>query len=133
MKNTNGSYKESVSWLFGLQKYGIKFGLSKTTNLLQAFGNPHYHQYYIHIAGTNGKGSVGALLESILLKAGLKVGFYTSPHLVSFTERFRINREAISKDAAASLIREVKGVISHKEPPTFFEFTTAMTLLYFFP
>ena len=132
MKNTNGSYKESVSWLFGLQKYGIKFGLSKTTNLLQAFGNPHYHQHYIHIAGTNGKGSVGALLESILLKAGLKVGFYTSPHLVSFTERFRINREAISKDTAASLIREVKGVISHKEPPTFFEFTTAMTLLYFF-
>jgi len=132
MKNTNGSYKESLSWLFGLQKYGIKFGLSKTTNLLQAFGNPHHNQHYIHIAGTNGKGSVGAILEAILLKAGLKVGFYTSPHLVSFTERFRINRELITKDQAASLIREVKGVISHTEPPTFFEFTTAMTLLYFF-
>jgi len=132
MKNTNGFYKESVSWLFGLQKYGIKFGLSKTINLLQAFGNPHHHQHYIHIAGTNGKGSVGALLESVLMQAGLKVGFYTSPHLVSFTERFRINREAVSKDTAASLIREVKGVISQKEPPTFFEFTTAMTLLYFF-
>jgi len=132
IKNTNGSYKESVSWLFGLQKYGIKFGLSKTTNLLQAFGNPHHHQHYIHIAGTNGKGSVGALLESILVEAGLKVGFYTSPHLVSFTERFRINREAISKGAAASLINEVKGVINHKEPPTFFEFITAMALLCFF-
>jgi len=132
MKNTNGSYQESVSWLFGLQKYGIKFGLSKTTNLLQAFGNPHHNQHYIHIAGTNGKGSVGAMLEAILLKAGLKVGFYTSPHLVSFTERFRINRESIPKETAASLIREVKGVINQKEPPTFFEFTTAMTLLYFF-
>jgi len=132
MNNTNDSYKESISWLFGLQKYGIKFGLSKTTNLLQAFGNPHRNQRYIHIAGTNGKGSVGAMLESILLKAGLKVGFYTSPHLVSFTERFRINRESIPKDTAASIIREVKGVINHKEPPTFFEFTTAMTLLYFF-
>jgi len=132
MKNTNGSYQESVSWLFGLQKYGIKFGLSKTTNLLQAFGNPHHNQHYIHIAGTNGKGSVGAMLEAILLNAGLKVGFYTSPHLVSFTERFRINRESIPKDTAASLIREVKGVINQKEPPTFFEFTTAMTLLYFF-
>jgi len=132
MKNTNGSYKESVSWLYSLQKYGIKFGLSKTTNLLKAFGNPHRNQHYIHIAGTNGKGSVGAILESILLQAGLKVGFYTSPHLVSFTERFRINRELITKDQAASIIREVKGVINHKEPPTFFEFTTAMTLLYFF-
>ena len=132
MNNTNDSYKESVSWLFGLQKYGIKFGLSKTTNLLQAFGNPHHNQRYIHIAGTNGKGSVGAMLEAILLKAGLKVGFYTSPHLVSFTERFRINREFITKDNAASIIREVYEAINHKEPPTFFEFTTAMTLLYFF-
>jgi dihydrofolate synthase/folylpolyglutamate synthase len=131
MKNTNGSYKESVSWLYSLQKYGIKFGLSKTTNLLKAFGNPHHNQHYIHIAGTNGKGSVGAMLEAILLQAGLKVGFYTSPHLVSFTERFRINRESIPKDTAASLIREIKEVINHKEPPTFFEFTTAMTLLYF--
>ena len=132
MHNTNGSYKESVSWLFGLQKYGIKFGLSKTTNLLQAFGNPHRNQRYIHIAGTNGKGSVGAMLESILLKAGLKVGFYTSPHLVSFTERFRINRDCITKDTAASLIRELKKVTSQKEPPTFFELTTAMTLIHFF-
>jgi len=132
MKNTNGSYQESVSWLFGLQKYGIKFGLSKTNNLLKAFGNPHHNQRYIHIAGTNGKGSVGAILESILIQAGLKVGFYTSPHLVSFTERFRINRELITKDQAASLIREIYEVTSQKEPPTFFELTTAMTLIYFF-
>jgi dihydrofolate synthase/folylpolyglutamate synthase len=132
MKSKNISYKESVSWLFGLQKYGIKFGLSKTTNLLKAFGNPHHNQHYIHIAGTNGKGSVGAILESILIQAGLKVGFYTSPHLVSFTERFRINRELITKDQAASLIKEIYEVTSQKEAPTFFELTTAMTLIYFF-
>jgi len=132
MKSKNVSYKASVSWLFGLQKYGIKFGLSKTNNLLKAFGNPHHNQRYIHIAGTNGKGSVGAILESILLQAGLKVGFYTSPHLVSFTERFRINRKLITKDQAASLIREIYEVTSQKEPPTFFELTTAMTLIYFF-
>jgi dihydrofolate synthase/folylpolyglutamate synthase len=132
MKNANVSYKESVSWLFGLQKYGIKFGLSKTTNLLKAFGNPHRNQRYIHIAGTNGKGSVGAILESILMQAGLKVGFYTSPHLVSFTERFRINRKLITKDQAAALISEIYEVTSQKEPPTFFELTTAMTLIYFF-
>jgi dihydrofolate synthase/folylpolyglutamate synthase len=126
------SYKESVSWLYSLQRFGIKFGLSRTSNLLKAFGDPHLGQRYIHIAGTNGKGSVGAMLESILMKSGLKVGFYSSPHLVSFTERFRINRGFIKKDQAASLIRELRGVVSHREAPTFFEFTTAMALIYFF-
>lgn len=126
------SYKESVSWVYSLQKFGIKFGLSKTSNLLNTFGDPHLSQRYIHIAGTNGKGSVGAMLESILMKSGLKVGFYSSPHLVSFTERFRINREFIKTDHAASLIDELKGVISKEEPPTFFELTTAMALIYFF-
>ena len=106
----NFSYKELVSWLYGLQKFGIKFGLSKTSNLLKAFGNPHLGQRYIHIAGTNGKGSVGAMLESVLMKSGLKVGFYSSPHLVSFTERVRINGECIKKDQAASLVGELKGV-----------------------
>lgn len=125
-------YKESVSWLYSLQKFGIKFGLSKTSNLLKAFGNPHLAQRYIHIAGTNGKGSVGAMLESVLIKSGLKVGLYSSPHLVSFSERFRINREFIKKDQAASIIMELKEVISKKEPPTFFELTTAMALIYFF-
>ena len=125
-------YRESVSWLYGLQQFGIKFGLSKTSNLLKAFGNPHARQQYIHIAGTNGKGSVGALLESVLIRSGLRVGFYTSPHLVSFTERFRVNREPIAKEEASRLIREVKGIITDEEPPTFFEFTTAMALLYFF-
>jgi dihydrofolate synthase/folylpolyglutamate synthase len=127
----NFSYRESVSWLYGLQKLGIKFGLSKTSNLLKAFGNPHRGQRYIHIAGTNGKGSVGALLESVLIKSGLKVGLFTSPHLVSFTERFRINGERMEKKEAASLIAELKEVIEHREPPTFFELTTAMALIYF--
>ncbi|HUU40244.1 MAG TPA: folylpolyglutamate synthase/dihydrofolate synthase family protein [Desulfatiglandales bacterium] len=125
------TYKESVSWLYSLQKFGIKFGLSKTSNLLKTFGNPHIGRRYIHIAGTNGKGSVGAMLESVLMRSGLKVGFYSSPHLVSFTERFRINGELIKKDTAASLIEELKNCIDLREPPTFFEFTTAMALIYF--
>ena len=132
IERENFFYKESVSWLYSLQKFGIKFGLSKTSNLLKAFGNPHLAQRYIHIAGTNGKGSVGAMLESVLIKSGLKVGLYSSPHLVSFSERFRINREFIKKDQAASIIMELKEVISKKEPPTFFELTTAMALIYFF-
>jgi dihydrofolate synthase/folylpolyglutamate synthase len=132
IERENFFYKESVSWLYSLQKFGIKFGLSKTYNLLKAFGNPHLAQRYIHIAGTNGKGSVGAMLESVLIKSGLKVGLYSSPHLVSFSERFRINREFIKKDQAASIIMELKEVISKKEQPTFFELTTAMALIYFF-
>jgi len=133
-KGTEGrdsAYEEELSRLYSLEKYGIKFGLSKTSNLLRAFGDPHRGQHYIHIAGTNGKGSVGAMLESILLESGLTVGFYTSPHLVSFTERFRINKVGIDRDQAAALIHEVYRVTDKREPPTFFEMTTAMALLYF--
>ncbi|MBW2064355.1 MAG: bifunctional folylpolyglutamate synthase/dihydrofolate synthase [Deltaproteobacteria bacterium] len=125
------TYGDAVKYLFGLQKYGIKFGLNKTVNLLKAFGDPHEGEKYIHIAGTNGKGSVGAMLESILLQAGLKVGFYSSPHLVRFTERFRVNGREISRDEVADLTGEFLGVIDPKEPPTFFEVTTAMALVYF--
>jgi dihydrofolate synthase/folylpolyglutamate synthase len=127
----NSTYEEALSRLYSLEKYGVKFGLSKTSNLLRAFGNPHRDRHYIHIAGTNGKGSVGAMLESILLKSGLTVGFYTSPHLVSFTERFRVNKAPIERDQAAALIEQVFGVTDKREPPTFFEMTTAMALIYF--
>ncbi|MFC1863270.1 bifunctional folylpolyglutamate synthase/dihydrofolate synthase, partial [Thermodesulfobacteriota bacterium] len=131
MKNNNSSYKEAVEYLYSLQKYGIKFGLSKTSNILDAFGNPHHGQHYIHIAGTNGKGSVAAMLESILMKSGLKVGFYCSPHLVRFTERFRINREEMPQEIARDIILELRDIINPKHPPTFFEVTTAMALIYF--
>ena len=102
---TTESYKEIIASLYGLQKYGIKFGLSKTTNLLKALGNPHKGRKYIHIAGSNGKGSVGAMVESILVKSGLKVGFYVSPHLVRFTERFRINGREITPEEATDPVR----------------------------
>ena len=125
------SYKEVVEYLYSLQKYGIKFGLSKTSNILKAMGNPHKGRKYIHVAGTNGKGSVSAMLESILMKTGMKVGFYSSPHLVRFTERFRINREEISHAKTVELVKELKGVVDPSNPPTFFEATTAMALSYF--
>ncbi len=125
------SYNDALHYLYSLQKYGIKFGLSKTSNLLKALGNPHRGQRYIHIAGTNGKGSVGAMLEAILIEAGMKVGFYSSPHLVRFTERFRINRKEIPVQDVAELTGELKEIIHHHHPPTFFEVTTAMALAYF--
>ncbi|MBW2027962.1 MAG: bifunctional folylpolyglutamate synthase/dihydrofolate synthase [Deltaproteobacteria bacterium] len=125
------TYEDATGYLFGLQKYGIKFGLNKTSNLLRAFGDPHKGKKYIHIAGSNGKGSVGAMIESVLVEAGLRVGFYSSPHLVRFTERFRINRQEISREEVAELTEEFLCVIDPKEPPTFFEVTTAMALVYF--
>jgi dihydrofolate synthase/folylpolyglutamate synthase len=125
------TYKQALNYLYGLQKYGVKFGLSKTSNLMKRFGNPHHGKAYIHIAGTNGKGSVAAMIESILVRSGLKVGFYSSPHLVRFTERFRINRKEISKKKAAQLTVELKSIIDPNHPPTYFEVTTAMALTYF--
>jgi len=125
------SYQEGIEYLYNLQKYGIKFGLSKTSNLMKAFGNPHKGRKYIHIAGTNGKGSVAAFVASILKHAGIKVGLYSSPHLVRFTERFRINDEEIPREKAAGLIDELMGVAVSDSPPTFFEATTAMAFLYF--
>jgi len=131
VENQKTPYQESVNYLYSLQKYGIKFGLSKTENLLKAFGDPHKGQRYVHIAGTNGKGSVAAFIGSILKEAGLKVGLYTSPHLVRFSERFSINGEEIEQHTASGLIGELRSVITPEAPPTFFEATTTMALIYF--
>jgi dihydrofolate synthase / folylpolyglutamate synthase len=125
------NYEEAVQYLYGLQKYGVKFGLSKTSNLLKAFGNPHRGRAYVHIGGTNGKGSVAAMVESILMHSGLKVGFYSSPHLVRFTERFKVNGQEISPEDVTRLVGELQERIDPGEPPTFFEFTTAMGLIHF--
>ncbi|MGA3084681.1 MAG: folylpolyglutamate synthase/dihydrofolate synthase family protein [Thermodesulfobacteriota bacterium] len=125
-------YDQALSHLYHLQKFGIKFGLSKTETLLTAFNNPHQALNCIHIAGTNGKGSVAAMLSSIYSRAGYKVGLFTSPHLVDFRERFQINGRMISKAQTLDLIREIKEKVKAEEPPTFFEFVTAMTLIYFF-
>ncbi|MFH1349358.1 MAG: folylpolyglutamate synthase/dihydrofolate synthase family protein [Pseudomonadota bacterium] len=131
MNRHRPSYEEALHYLYGLQRYGIKFGLNKTSNLLKAFGNPQNGQKYIHIGGTNGKGSVSVMVESMLRKSGLKVGFYSSPHLVRFTERFRINGREIPPDKVADIAAELMDIIDPTNPPTFFEVTTAMALIYF--
>lgn len=125
------SYQEALGSLYRLQKFGIKFGLSQTAHLLEAFGNPHLGERYVHIAGTNGKGSVSVFLAGILEAAGYRVGFYSSPHLVRFTERFRINGEEMPPEEAVSLIGETLEAVAPEEPPTFFEAVTAMALVYF--
>jgi dihydrofolate synthase / folylpolyglutamate synthase len=132
MESTSFSqYHESMDYLFGLQKYGIKFGLNCTANLLSRLGNPHHRLRCIHIAGTNGKGSTAAMLSAILKQHGLRVGLYTSPHLVRFTERFRIDDEEVSPERILEIYGRVRQVVDEDEPPTFFEVVTAMAFQYF--
>lgn len=130
MKN---NYDDSINYLYGLQKYGIKLGLEKTESILSAAGSPHKDFRTVHIAGTNGKGSTSAMIASILRAYGCKVGLFTSPHLISFTERIMVNGVQISESEVVGLTKEVKAAIDslNVETPTFFEFVTVMAFLYF--
>ena len=91
------TYAEAIQFLYVLQMFGTHFGLENTRKLAALSGNPQEKLRFIHVAGTNGKGSTCAMLESIYRAAGLRVGLFTSPHLVSFRERIQVNRQLISK------------------------------------
>ena len=128
------NYQQSLDYLYGLEKFGMIFGLTKVEGILEAIGNPHREVQAIHIGGTNGKGSTAAMMASILQKEGYRVGLYTSPHLIRFTERIKVNGKEIEKEEVASLTEWMKERIEAAgiTPPfTFFDFTTAMALLYF--
>ncbi|MDZ7761888.1 MAG: folylpolyglutamate synthase/dihydrofolate synthase family protein [Desulfovermiculus sp.] len=131
MTPLDSEYASCLQELYSLQKFGIKFGLSSTSALLERLKHPEDGQSFVHIAGTNGKGSVASFLASILHSAGLKVGLYTSPHLVRFTERFQVNAQEMGRDQAVDLIRTVTSAFDPQEPPTFFEAVTAMGLVHF--
>lgn len=129
------SYSDTIDYLYGLQKYGIKLGLEKTGAIVSLLGNPHKSFRSLHVAGTNGKGSVSAMLSSILAAHGHRVGLFTSPHLASFTERIRVGRQEITEEEVIALTSEIRQELSQATPrlpePTFFEFVTAMAFLYF--
>lgn len=124
------NYQQAISYLFGLQIFGIKLGLSNITSFLNYLGNPHLKFQSVHVAGTNGKGSVCAMLESVLCQAGYKTGLFTSPHLVDFTERVRICRMPIEKEFTVEFVKECKNRIDRFKY-TFFEVNTALAFLYF--
>ena len=126
-----GKYDKAINRLYELQKFGIKLGLNSTENLLHRLGDPHKQLKCLHVAGTNGKGSVAAMCEAALLAAGVRTGMYVSPHLVRFTERFRLAGREISQRHALELAEAVWRVTDEREPPTFFEFVTAMAFLLF--
>ncbi|MBI5740217.1 MAG: bifunctional folylpolyglutamate synthase/dihydrofolate synthase [Nitrospirae bacterium] len=125
-------YDATVSYLYGLQKHGIKLGLANINKMLQLLGRPHESFHSVHIAGTNGKGSTSAAIASILKESGFRTGLFTSPHLVSFTERIRINNTRVEEAEVielASLVRD--SLAGSGLNPTFFEFVTAMAFCYF--
>ncbi len=121
-----------VEYLYSLELHGIKLGLDNIRQLMEAAGNPHTQYTTVHIGGTNGKGSVTALLDSMLRGAGYKTGRFTSPHLISVRERFLVNRELIDPQALDGHIEYFRG-LSEKIgiTPTFFELCTAIAFRHF--
>jgi dihydrofolate synthase/folylpolyglutamate synthase len=142
------NYPEAIQFLYGLRLFGAKFGLENTFKLAALAGNPQDRLRFIHVAGTNGKGSTCAMLESIYRAAGLRVGLFTSPHLVSFRERIQVNRQLISESEVVRLVEALRkqssefrlqaawgpakaGTPNQDACPTFFEFITVMALKFF--
>lgn len=123
-------YRDTLAFLYGLQHRGMKFGLRNIRALLRAAGNPERLFPSIHVAGTNGKGSTSSLIASAYAESGLRTGLYTSPHLVRFTERIRVNGKEIPEARLVEYIRILRPQIE-KEKATFFEATTCAAFLYF--
>jgi len=115
------------------QRFGVHLGLERIQKLLADLGNPHHSVPVIHVAGTNGKGSVCAYLSAVLTEAGYRVGRYTSPHLVDWNERICLNEQPISTEALAELLLQVQAAIPEdsEDSPTQFEVITAAAWLYF--
>jgi dihydrofolate synthase/folylpolyglutamate synthase len=138
------TYTEALAWLYSLQRFGIKLGLENIRRLLDeccsgvcikrpalaaaSASTPKV----IHVAGTNGKGSVCAMIDSICRAQGYRTGLFTSPHLITFRERIRVNGEMISENAVADGLTTIRHLVANWDPhPTFFEVTTALALKYF--
>lgn len=125
-------WQSAIRWLFEQQNRGIKVGLENTRRLLEVLGNPHQKLPALHVAGTNGKGSVCAFAETILRAAGYRTGLFTSPHLVDFRERIQCNGELIPiADATEGIELLQRLTADWPNPPTFFELTYALAMWHF--
>ncbi|MFL6501852.1 MAG: bifunctional folylpolyglutamate synthase/dihydrofolate synthase [Candidatus Udaeobacter sp.] len=139
------SYKQALAWLYGLERFGIKLGLENIRRLLHELdlgstlgsrvvsgGSPEISPKVIHVAGTNGKGSVCAMIDSICRARGYRTGLFISPHLITFRERIRVNGEMISEDAVGDGLTIIRDLVADWDPhPTFFEVTTALAVKHF--
>ena len=125
------TYNRCLKTLYGLRRFGIILGLDTIKGILNALGNPQNNFGCIHVAGTNGKGSVASSLASILTRAGYKTGLYTSPHLVDFNERIQVNHRPITNPNVMAAYRAIRKVHSGDRESTFFEFATVMAFYEF--
>jgi len=126
------NYTQALAWLYDTQHRGIKLGLEQIRRLLDELGFSGKQQRFIHVAGTNGKGSVCAMLDVICRAQGIRTGLYTSPHLVSFCERITLDGRMISEEEVTAGLTRIREIIQDWEThPTFFEITTALALDYF--
>src|SRR5215204_2283061 len=131
------NYQQTIDYLFTrlpmfsrLGANAIKIDITNTVQLCESLGNPHTKFKSVHVAGTNGKGSVSHMLAAVLQTAGYKTGLYTSPHLRDFRERFRVNGEMIDKQFVVDFVQRIQPAIDEIEP-SFFEITVAMAFEYF--
>jgi dihydrofolate synthase/folylpolyglutamate synthase len=131
------TYSETIEFLCGIRLFGQKLGLETMQRLLDSMGNPERSLRFIHVAGTNGKGSVAAMSQAVLTAAGYKTALYTSPHLVSFCERFQIDGTPVTETDVVRLVEQIRPLLDKvaglpdSRPPTFFETVTALALQYF--
>ena len=139
-KFVNSEYNEALDFIYCFVdyerqsnwKYDIDhFDLSRVRKFLHALNDPHEKGWFVHVAGTNGKGSVAAMIASTLTQSGYKTGLYTSPHLVTFRERIKIDGSMISRDDIVDGVRRIKKVVKQNEGLTFFEVWTAIAFDYF--
>ena len=130
------TYSEAIQYLYQLQRTGMKLGLENSRRLLQRLGHPESHLRFIHVAGTNGKGSVCAFSEAALRRGGYRTGLFTSPHLITFRERIQVNGAPVSERVIAEATTRLRTEIEQEWPPdgsgpTFFEASMALAALIF--
>ncbi|RKQ33923.1 bifunctional folylpolyglutamate synthase/dihydrofolate synthase [Oceanobacillus halophilus] len=126
-------YEEAIQYINSPKYHGMKLGLDNIRALMAALGNPQKQLKFIHVAGTNGKGSVASYLAHILTEAGYKTGLFTSPYIEQFNERIQVNHEKISNESLGKITGEVKEkILEMKQNPTEFEIITAISFQYFY-
>lgn len=130
------TYEEALAFIHGTYKFGSKLGLENIKVLLEKLGSPEKTLKFVHVAGTNGKGSTCAFIQSVLMEAGYTTGLYTSPFIETFNERIRVNHTLITSDELAQLTFKVKLMVEEMvaeghQHPTEFEVVTAIAMLYY--